>query len=760
MDSSNSRLHQGSLDFSYLESFGDALSLDGNSQIADVDMDDWKLFGVQSPQCVSHDQQAGLGTALRTSHDDLCAHPPKCPTGGHYSSNSSNHHGLYHGGNSASAAHMLFHTRHFDPSVVSSGHSGQNQRGMQGIPTTVGGTQGSALNLMDFTTGGSFFIPSSVGPSAPDLYSPTYANDFAEQLSVLSSPPTQHSMHSGAADDGADDDEGSTCGSDCDADNICRDTACAINPSGCCEDEDCQGQSDTGSVIAALSPEDADAAAALTSFIEQQQQGQIGQQQEQQQQQRQQQEQQQQQQMPVPSCLQFGLGQDITCISPQFLINYQHLRDSHNPLNPSECTASVCPVEDPSFYQECHMRHFTDCQGGLFDNLDLNQIMNENAIHGHGQGLSHVHSHNHVDAVECGAKFPSGEAMLQHLWNEHRKSLNLLQFPAMQQNLQMDQTPDMASSASPSASLVSQDLARTPSLPQSGQDVVGGGLTLPDSSLPLRTFGFDSLNDAAIQKHLQDPAMTSPQITKQLTQLQLPATPGLKTENSQQKIAGGAVDTGPQMFECAWCDTLGGQPCGQSFDSACELHKHVLAAHTHLLKRDVGGTYSCGWQGCTRRDSEEKGGFAQKSKIDRHMQVHTGNKPFTCDICHQSFSANQALLQHKLIHEDSKPLSCDICGKTFRQHSALTMHIRTHTKVRPLKCPYCNKEFSESSNLSKHKRIHTGDGQYECKFPGCNRTFHRKDQLRRHSGQHSKSTSSSIAKPAANSSLVAKTVAV
>lgn len=655
MDSNNSRLQRTSLSFPYLESFGDALSLDGHSPLVDVDMDEtWKLFGMQSPQCISQDHQAGLGTTFRTPHDDLCAHPPKCPTGGHYSSNSSSHNGLHHGGN-ASSSHMLFHTRHFDPQVMSSGHHGQHQHNMQGIPTSAGGTEVSGLDLMGFTAG-SFFpqsgIPTSVGPTASGVKPSTYANDFAEQLSVLSSPPTQHSMHSGAGAGGVDDDVESTCDSDCSFGEICHDSACSDDPSACCEDEDCLQEPGVVPVTAAVSPEDAIAAAALTSFVEQQRQA------------SEQQQQHQQQHMSVaasstsgmhsyqghhhsasststPSCLQFGLGPDL-CISPQFLINYQHLREAHNPLNPSECTASFCPVEDPNFYQECHIRHLPEGQGGLFDNLDLNMIMNENANHAHSHGLdnhgqnhshshshSHEHTHNHMDAVECGAKFPSGEAMIEHLWNEHRKSLNLLRFPAMQQNLHMDQAPGMASSASSSVSLASQDLARTPSLAASGQDIAAG-LSLPDATLPLGTYDFDpshtgGLKGATAQQQPQDTAMAMPRATKLETQLPLSGGLGLKIEDVQSKTVDGALDMDLQVFECVWCDTVGGQTCGQTFESAGELHKHVLAAHTHLLKRDVGGTYSCGWQGCTRRDSEEKGGFAQKSKIDRHMQVHTGS---------------------------------------------------------------------------------------------------------------------------------------
>ncbi|CDO73268.1 hypothetical protein BN946_scf185008.g30 [Trametes cinnabarina] len=147
----------------------------------------------------------------------------------------------------------------------------------------------------------------------------------------------------------------------------------------------------------------------------------------------------------------------------------------------------------------------------------------------------------------------------------------------------------------------------------------------------------------------------------------------------------------PSAHVCKWAD------CGQSFSSCDTLTEHIASVHIGSGRAH----YDCFWSGCTRNGES---GFASKQKISRHMQSHTGHRPFQCDVCKQNFSEAATLAQHMRRHTQEKPYVCDFpgCGKAFAIAGALTIHKRTHNGSKPFKCTYCDRAFSESSNLSKH----------------------------------------------------------
>ncbi|KAL7935278.1 hypothetical protein V8C35DRAFT_299030 [Trichoderma chlorosporum] len=321
-----------------------------------------------------------------------------------------------------------------------------------------------------------------------------------------------------------------------------------------------------------------------------------------------------------------------------------------------------------------------------------------------GDALSHG-LENNLEEFTCGFEVNSLDQFASHIFQDHWP----IHMPI----------PELGSLSQPSQ--IEDDFS-----------LLAGRTSIPPS-YSLNTISSHEAQFSSSDSSLQNPSVVSslsPFPTSRTTTPPAQAEESL-TESPSESVsteltpvslvdADAAVD-----YTCQWRNP-DGKVCHMQFKDADELHNHTKSDHLKGMSRQPPG-FRCHWEGCTRATV-----FGQKSKLERHIQTHTGYKPVKCSICGLQLSAKQSLDQHMRVHTGEKPWKCKFpgCSHAFKQQSALTMHERTHTGYKPLTCDICGKSFGESSNLSKHRRTHNERGGHSC--PMCNKDFNRLDQLRRH----------------------------
>ena len=97
----------------------------------------------------------------------------------------------------------------------------------------------------------------------------------------------------------------------------------------------------------------------------------------------------------------------------------------------------------------------------------------------------------------------------------------------------------------------------------------------------------------------------------------------------------------PTLHTCKWLSD--DKICGFS---SCNLENVVNHIDQEHCQPGRNPHHVCNWKNCERAGRT----FSAKYKLINHIRVHTGQKPFKCDVCYREFARMENMKIHKRVH--------------------------------------------------------------------------------------------------------------
>ncbi|XP_071308527.1 ras-responsive element-binding protein 1 isoform X4 [Agelaius tricolor] len=96
----------------------------------------------------------------------------------------------------------------------------------------------------------------------------------------------------------------------------------------------------------------------------------------------------------------------------------------------------------------------------------------------------------------------------------------------------------------------------------------------------------------------------------------------------------------------------------------------------------------------------------------RNQETKEEKSSYTCPLCEKICTTQHQLTMHIRQHNTDTggtDHSCSICGKSLSSASSLDRHMLVHSGERPYKCSVCGQSFTTNGNMHRHMKIHEKD---------------------------------------------------